>query len=167
MPAKDTNTSRPGLDGKEVLRELEVPFSPNQVQWRVTVTANDRRRGQIVPYTDPRAYTDRLNVLFSPQGWTRDYRVETMGNITRIKKGESILSGKVFVTCPVTISGLWAHSGTGEAWADDDNQHSHSKTARGIDQKQDSTSVQDEAYRIAAEASLRWWRRTGVGFIHA
>ena len=44
-----------------------------------------------------------------------------MGNITRIKKGESILSGKVFVTCTVTISGLWSHSGTGEAWADDDN----------------------------------------------
>ena len=121
MPAKDINTSRPGLDVKEILRELEVPFSPDQVQWRVTVTANDRKRGQIVPYADPRAYTDRLNALFSPQGWTRDYRVETMSNITRIKKGESFLSGKVFVTCTVTISGLWAHSGTGEAWADDDN----------------------------------------------
>ena len=37
------------------------------------------------------------------------------------RKGESFLSGKVFVTCTVTISGLWSHSGTGEAWADDDN----------------------------------------------
>ena len=44
MPAKDINTSRPGLDVKEILRELEVPFSPDQVQWRVTVTANDRKR---------------------------------------------------------------------------------------------------------------------------
>jgi len=42
MPAKDINTSRPGLDGKEILRELEVGFSPDQVQWRVTVTAKDR-----------------------------------------------------------------------------------------------------------------------------
>jgi len=50
MPAKDINTSTPGLDVKEILRELEVPFSPDQVQWRVTVTANDRKRGQIVPY---------------------------------------------------------------------------------------------------------------------
>ena len=71
MPAKDINTSRPGLDVKEILRELEVPFSPDQVQWRVTVTANDRKRGQIVPYADSRAYTDRLNALLSPQGWTR------------------------------------------------------------------------------------------------
>ena len=121
MPAKDINTSMPGLDVQEILRELEVPFSPDQVQWRVTVTANDRKRGQMVPYADPRAYTDRLNALLSPQGWTRDYRLETMSNITRIKKGESILSGKVLVTCTVTISGLWSHSGTGEAWADDDN----------------------------------------------
>ena len=53
MPAKDINTSRPGLDVKEILCELEVPFSPDQVQWRVTVTANDRKRGQIVLYADP------------------------------------------------------------------------------------------------------------------
>ena len=74
----------------------------------------------IVPYADPRAYTDRLNALFSPQGWTREYKVETMNNITRIKKRESLLSGKVLVACTVTIIGLWSHSGTGEAWADDD-----------------------------------------------
>ena len=94
MPAKDINTSRPGLDVKEILRELEVPFSPDQVQWRVTVTANDRKRGQIVPYADPRAYTDRLNALLSPQGWTREYRLETMSNITRIKKGKAFSRAK-------------------------------------------------------------------------
>src|SRR5215469_17978935 len=84
-------------------------------------TTNDKKRGQVVPYADPRAYTDRLNVLLSPQGWTRDYKVETMSNITRVKKGESILSGKILVTCTVTIFGLWSHCGTGEEWADDDN----------------------------------------------
>ena len=82
---------------------------------------NDKKRGQVVPYADPRAYTDRLNTLFSPQGWTREYKIDTMNNITRVKKGESLLSGKVLVTCTVTIIGLWSHSGTGEEWADDDN----------------------------------------------
>jgi hypothetical protein len=106
---------------KELLAELEVPFSPEQVQWRVTNTTNDKKRGQVVPYADPRAYTDRLNALFSPQGWTREYKMETMSNITRMKKGESILSGKVLVSCTVTIFGLGSHSGTGEEWADDDN----------------------------------------------
>lgn len=109
------------LDFAKILAELEVPFAPSQVQWRVTNTSNDKKRGQVIPYADPRAYTDRLNALFTPQGWTRDYKIETMSNITRAKKGESIMSGKVLVTCTVTIIGLWSHSGTGEEWADDDN----------------------------------------------
>lgn len=109
------------LDIRSSFAELEVPFAPDQVQWRVTNTAKDKRRGQIVPYADPRAYADRLNALFTPQGWTREYRIETMSNITRMKKGESIVSGKILVTCTVTIVGLSSHSGTGEEWADDEN----------------------------------------------
>ena len=108
-------------DVKKLLEELEVPFAPDHVRWRVTNTSNDKKRGQIVAYADPRAYTDRLNALFSPQGWTRDYKIETMNNITRVKKGETIVTGKVLVTCTVTIIGLWSHSGTGEEWADDEN----------------------------------------------
>ena len=121
MQTEGTSTSTAGPDVKELLAELEVPFSPDQVQWRVTNTTNDKKRGQVVPYADPRAYTDRLNALFSPQGWTREYKVETISNITRMKKGESILSGKVLVSCTVTIFGLGSHSGTGEEWADDEN----------------------------------------------
>ena len=121
MPNEDTTTFPSGPDVTKLLLELEVPFPPDQVRWRVTNTTNDKKRGQIVPYADPRAYTDRLNALFSPQGWTREYKIETMNNITRMKKGETIASGKVLVTCSVTIIGLWSHSGTGEEWADDDN----------------------------------------------
>ena len=121
MANKDILTSPSALDVTKLLAELEIPFLPDQVRWRVTNTTNDKKRGQIVPYADPRAYTDRLNALFSPQGWTREYKIETMNNITRMKKGESIVSGKVLVTCTVTIIGLWSHSGTGEEWADDDN----------------------------------------------
>ena len=119
----------------------------DQVQWRVTNTTNDKKRGQIVPYADPRAYTDRLNALFSPQGWTREYKIETMNNITRMKKGESIVSGKVLVTCTVTIIGLWSHSGTGEEWADDDN---------GM------TSADAQAFKRAVRASV--WAATSTIF---
>ncbi|MGE5112911.1 MAG: Rad52/Rad22 family DNA repair protein [Acidobacteriaceae bacterium] len=110
-----------GLDTQKLLAELEIPFTPAHVHWRVMNTSHDKKRGQIVPYADPRAYTDRLNALFTPQGWTRNYRIETMNNITRIKKGEAIVSGKVLVTCTLTINDLGEHSGTGEEWADDDN----------------------------------------------
>ena len=121
MANEESSASASALDVKKLLSELEVPFPPAQVRWRVTNTSNDKKRGQVVPYADPRAYTDRLNALFTPRGWTREYKVETMGNITRMKKGESIVSGKVLVTCMVTISGIGSHSGTGEEWADDDN----------------------------------------------
>jgi hypothetical protein len=121
MPSENTSTSASAPDVTKLLAELEIPFPPDQVRWRVTNTSNDKKRGQIVPYADPRAYTDRLNALFTPRGWTREYKVETMTNITRVKKGENIVSGKVLVTCTVTIFGLWSHSGTGEEWADDDN----------------------------------------------
>jgi len=120
--SSDSTPSLPqGLDIRKLLAELEIPFPPDQVLWRVTNTSNDKKRGQVVAYADPRAYTDRLNALFSPQGWTGEYRVETMNNITRVKKGETIVTGKVLVTCTVTIAGLGSHSGTGEEWADDDN----------------------------------------------
>ena len=121
MSNENTPTTPAGPDIKELLAELAVPFSPDQVLWRVTNTSNDKRRGQVVAYADPRAYSDRLNALVSPQGWTRDYCVQTMNNITRIKNGETIVTGKVLVTCTVTIVGLGAHSGTGEEWADDCN----------------------------------------------
>jgi len=52
MPAEGTTTSPSGLDVKKLLPELEVPFSPDQVRWRVTNTTNDKKRGQIVPYSD-------------------------------------------------------------------------------------------------------------------
>jgi hypothetical protein len=121
MPNNENSLVDEGLNVKKFLAELDVPFPPDQVRWRVMNTSNDKKRGQIVPYADPRAYTDRLNALFSPQGWTRTYRVETMNNITRMNKGEAISTGKVLVTCTVMIAGVGSHSGTGEEWADDPN----------------------------------------------
>src|SRR5260370_12270858 len=121
MVSEQTPTPVSMLDIRTSLAELAVPFAPAQILWRVTNTTKDKKRGRIVPYADPHAYTDRLNALFTPQGWTREYKVETMSNITRVKGGESIVTGKILVTCTVTILGLSAHSGTGEEWADDSN----------------------------------------------
>jgi hypothetical protein len=57
----------------------------------------------------------------SPQGWTRSYETVTMNNITRTKRNAEIVTGKILVTCKVTVDGLGTHSGTGEEWADEDN----------------------------------------------
>jgi hypothetical protein len=108
MPTEVTATSPSEPDITKLLLELEVPFSPDQVQWRVTNTTSDKKRGQVVPYADPRAYTDRLNALFTPQGWTREYKVETMNNITRVKKGEASSPGRCWSPAR-SPSSAWGH----------------------------------------------------------
>jgi len=106
---------------KSFVAELEVPFDPGVIEWRVTNTSKNGRpaRGQIIPYADQRAYTDRLNALFTPQGWTRKYSVYTSPNFERGRDKKIV--AKVFVTCDCTIFGLGSHSATGEEWADDEN----------------------------------------------
>jgi len=105
---------------KHFIAELEVPFDPAVIEWRVTnTTKSGKFRGQLIPYADPRAYTDRLNSLFTPAGWTRKYTVHTSTNFER--KPDQKTVAKVFVTCELTIFGLGSHSATGEEWTDNDN----------------------------------------------
>jgi hypothetical protein len=53
---------------KHLVALLEVPFDAHVIEWRVTNTSkgkvNGCLRGQVIPYADQRAYTDRLNALF-------------------------------------------------------------------------------------------------------
>jgi hypothetical protein len=105
----------------EALVRLEEPFGSKDVKWLVAATSRDGRKGRVTPYADPRAYTDRLNQIFTAGGWTREYSVHTLSQIMRMKKDKSIQTGKVLVTCVVSILGVGTHSGGGEEWADDEN----------------------------------------------
>ena len=106
---------------KELVAALEVPFDAWQIEWRVMNTTKGQQpaRGQVVPYADQRAYTDRLNALLTPAGWTRRYTIHTSANFER--SADQKLAAKVLVTCDLTIFGLGSHSATGEEWADDNN----------------------------------------------
>lgn len=106
-------------DTSHLIRELELPFEASSIEWRVTNTNRDKARGRAIPYADQRAYTDRLNALFSPGGWTRKYTIHTSANFERSRDQKIV--AKVLVTCELTIFGVGAHSATGEEWADDDN----------------------------------------------
>jgi hypothetical protein len=104
----------------DLVANLEVPFHPSVIEWRVTNTSKGGSpRGQVMPYADQRAYTDRLNTLVTPAGWTRRYTIHTSANFERSKDQKIV--AKVLVTCELTIFGLGSHSATGEEWADDDN----------------------------------------------
>jgi hypothetical protein len=101
--------------------QLAEPFDPSEIKWRVTHTNRDGNRGAVIAFADPRAYTDRLNQLFTPTGWTRTYDVSTVSSVTRMKRDKLIQTGKVLVTCTLTITGLGCHAGSGEDWADEEN----------------------------------------------
>ncbi|MFN7995355.1 MAG: Rad52/Rad22 family DNA repair protein [Bryobacteraceae bacterium] len=114
---------------RELVAALEEPFDVTEIRWRVTNTSQigsrngPRFRGQMLPYADPRAYTDRLNDLFTPSGWTRDYSVQLVQNFERKERGsaERTITAKIVVTCKVTLYGFATHTGLGEEWADNDN----------------------------------------------
>jgi hypothetical protein len=114
---------------RELVAALEEPFDVAEIKWRVTNTSQigsrngPRFRGQMLAYADPRAYTDRLNDLFTPSGWTRDYSVQLVQNFERKERGsaERTITAKIVVTCKVTLYGFATHTGLGEEWADNDN----------------------------------------------
>jgi hypothetical protein len=110
-----------GAEREKLFARLELPFDPAQIKWRVMRTSDDRRSGAILPFADPRAYTDRLNQLFTPAGWTREYTISTVPSLTRVDRGKVIVTSKVLVATAVTISRLGSHTGTGEEWADREN----------------------------------------------
>jgi hypothetical protein len=110
-----------GAEREKLFAQLEVPFDPAQVKWRVMRTSDDRWSGAILPFADPRAYTDRLNQLFTPAGWTREYTISTVPSLTRVDKGKVVVTSKVLVATAVTITRLGSHTGTGEEWADREN----------------------------------------------
>ena len=105
---------------KDLIARLEVPFHTSLIEWRVINTGKKGKpRGQVIPYADPRAYTDRLNDLLTPAGWTRHYQVHTSPNFEREKDAKTV--AKFAVTCELTLFGVGSHSATGEEWADDPN----------------------------------------------
>jgi hypothetical protein len=114
---------------RELVAALEEPFDVAEIKWRVTNTSQigsrngPRFRGQMLAYADPRAYTDRLNDLFTPSGWTRDYSVQLVQNFERKERGsaERTITAKIVVTCKVTLFGFATHTALGEEWADNDN----------------------------------------------
>jgi hypothetical protein len=108
----------------QLLSALAQPFDPAVIKWVVKATSgkDGKRRGLVAAYADPRAYSDRLNQLLTPSGWTQEYSMHVVQDFQRKNGGkETVPSAKVMVICRVTIFGLNSHSGTGEQWADNDN----------------------------------------------
>src|SRR5215469_15744378 len=116
-----TQEANQNHDINHVFGRLAEPFDVSEIKWRVTHTNKDASHGAVITFADPRAYTDRLNQLFTPTGWTRSYEISTVSSVTRMKRDKLIQTGKILVTCTLIIHGLGCHSGSGEEWAHEQN----------------------------------------------
>lgn len=103
---------------KKLFALLEIPFHPSVIEWRVVRRSYDSQRGAVLPFANPRAYSDRLNELFTPAGWEREYSITHVSSLVREDRGTPTVTSKVLVACTVTIHRLGSQCGTGEEWAD-------------------------------------------------
>ncbi len=107
-----------GAEREKLFAQLEEPFDPAQIKWRVMRTSDDRRVWRDTSLRRSRAYTDRLNQLFTPAGWTREYTISTVPSLTRVGQRQGHCHEQSAGCDPPSQSLLGSHTGTGEEWAD-------------------------------------------------
>jgi hypothetical protein len=59
---------------EEVVSALSVPFSANDVAWRIQHTNSEKTRGLVVPYIKSRAIQARLDSVVGPYNWRSEYK---------------------------------------------------------------------------------------------
>ena len=58
----------------EIMQQLQAPFKPCEIEWRVGATNQQKDKGLALAYVTNRAIQDRLDNLFGPFGWRNEYR---------------------------------------------------------------------------------------------
>lgn len=61
-------------DYRQIQEELAKPFAPEDLEWRIQVTTQDKSKGLAVPYVTNRAIQDRLDDVVGPENWRNDYK---------------------------------------------------------------------------------------------
>ena len=61
-------------DARTIQRELARPFAPEDLEWRLQKTLEDKLRGIAVPYVTNRAIQARLDDVVGPDGWYNEYK---------------------------------------------------------------------------------------------
>lgn len=61
-------------DFRQIQAELAKPFAPEDLEWRIQVTSQDKSKGLAVPYVTNRAIQDRLDEVVGPENWRNEYK---------------------------------------------------------------------------------------------
>ena len=57
------------LNPKEMQQALAKPFAPEDLEWRLQNTIEEKMRGLAVPYVTNRAIQNRLDEVCGPENW--------------------------------------------------------------------------------------------------
>lgn len=80
-------------DYRQIQTELARPFAPEDLEWRIQVTTQDKSKGLAVPYVTNRAIQDRLDDVVGPENWRNDYKPWHSAN----KKGAQLCGISVYL----------------------------------------------------------------------
>lgn len=59
---------------REIQQALAQPFAPEDLEWRLQQTYEDKMRGMAVPYVTNRAIQNRLDEVCGPENWYNDFK---------------------------------------------------------------------------------------------
>lgn len=61
-------------DPQEIQAALREPFAPEDLEWRLQTTLEEKMRGLAVPYVTNRAIQSRLDDVVGPENWHNEYK---------------------------------------------------------------------------------------------
>lgn len=64
-----------------LLQDLQEPFAPNEIHWRVGTVMKNGAKCTLLAYIDARAVMDRLDEVVGPERWSDNYREGAAGGL--------------------------------------------------------------------------------------
>lgn len=62
------------MNEQEILKALQKPFKPDEIEWRVGSTNKEKTKGIALPYITNRAIQKRLDETFGIFGWKNEFK---------------------------------------------------------------------------------------------
>lgn len=83
------------------LNELSQPFPPEDIEWFIGATTQDKSKGLAIPFITNRAVMERLDDVCGIDGWRNEYKV--LGSREIIGKNGGVESKKTSQLCGISI----------------------------------------------------------------
>jgi hypothetical protein len=117
---------------RDLYKLLNEPFDPADIKWKPQTVNYSKKTAMAIAHADPRAYTDRLNEVLGPDGWSQEFTFTVTPFVKFIKgkkayketpatEDKTVAGNKVLCICRLTIPSVGTHSSTGDCDASDEN----------------------------------------------